>query len=84
MTDRLAAAVAELVSALRDELAATATAPGPDRLYAIPEAAALLGVSRTALYDQLAAGRIRSVKVGRRRLVPGQAIRELTGEGGAS
>jgi excisionase family DNA binding protein len=74
MSDRLASAVSELVAALREELAAEPRSIGPERLLSIDEAAAALGVGRTALYGQIAAGRCRSVKVGKRRLIPSSAI----------
>jgi excisionase family DNA binding protein len=64
--------VAALLDAVRDE-----TAPASvqvDRLLGIDEAAAVLGIGRTALYQELTAGRLRSFKVGRRRLVPTSAI----------
>lgn len=79
MSDRLATAVAELVAALRDEIA-TQRRPSerePDRLLSIEQAARALGIGRTALYSEIGAGRIRSVKVGRRRLVPSSAISEV-------
>lgn len=77
MSDRLVAAVAELVEALRADLQATMAAPdGPDRLLSIPEAADALGIGRSALYGEIGAGRLRTVKVGRRRLVPSSAIAE--------
>jgi len=79
MNDRLATAVTELVAALRDEIA-TERRPSerePDRLLSIEQAARALGVGRTALYSEIGAGRIRSVKVGRRRLVPSSAISEV-------
>lgn len=75
MSDRLSAALAELAAAIREEVRAEATpAAGPDRLLSVDEAAAMLGIGRTALYGELQAGRCRSVKVGRRRLVPSGAI----------
>jgi excisionase family DNA binding protein len=76
MSDRLVAAVTELVAALREELRAEATAAavGPDRLLGIPDVAIALGVTRSTVYQELAAGRLRSLKVGRRRLVPSSAI----------
>ena len=79
MSDRLTAAVTELVAALRDETA-TQRRPSerePDRLLSIEQAARALGIGRTALYSEIGAGRIRSVKVGRRRLVPSSAISEV-------
>jgi len=76
MSDRLALALAELVDALRAEIATEARpdAGAPDRLLSVDEAAALLGIGRSRLYDELTAQRVRSVKVGRRRLVPSGAI----------
>ncbi len=71
----------ELVRAIvREELAAaqakpTAT-PAPDRLYTPAEAAQLLGIGRTTLYVEIAAQRIRTLKVGRLRRVPASAIGE--------
>ena len=78
MTDRLALALAELVEALRAELEPASPASGqgaPERLLSVPEAAEALGIGRTALYAEIQAGRCRSVKVGRRRLVPASALR---------
>ena len=68
--------MAELVAAIRAEIAAQATppAPVPDRLLSINEAAGALGIGRSRLYEEVAAGRLRSLKVGRRRLVPASAI----------
>ena len=51
-----------------------ATSPAAERLLDVNEAAALLGIGRTATYGELQAGRLASVKVGRRRLVPAGAI----------
>jgi excisionase family DNA binding protein len=79
MNDRLATAVTELAAALRDEIA-TERRPSEresDRLLSIEQAAQALGIGRTALYSEIGAGRIRSVKVGRRRLVPSSAISEV-------
>ena len=79
MSDRLQAAVMELVEALRDEIAVEArpSEREPDHLLSIERAALALGIGRTALYSEIWAGRIRSVKVGRRRLVPSSAISEV-------
>lgn len=86
MSDRLAAALAELVNALREELAASTPPIGPDepeQLYGIERAADLMGIGRTALYGEIQAGRLRSLKVGRRRLVPASAIAEYANRAGA-
>ncbi len=77
MSDRLASALAELVDALRAELAADLTrdAGAPERLLSIPEAAqALGGIGRTRLYGEIQAGRLRVIHVGRRVLVPASSI----------
>jgi excisionase family DNA binding protein len=84
MSDRLSTAVIELVAALRDEVA-TDPRPSerePDGLLSIEQAARALGIGRTALYSEIGAGRIRSVKVGRRRLVPSSAISEIASRQG--
>lgn len=44
------------------------------RLHPITAAAARIGMSRSRLYELLGAGELRSVKVGRRRLIPESAI----------
>jgi excisionase family DNA binding protein len=79
MSDRLSTAVIELVAALRDEIATERRPSGrePDRLLSIEQAARALGIGRTALYSEIGARRIRSIKVGRRRLVPSSAISEV-------
>ncbi len=81
--ERVRAAVEELVAALlavaRADLAQTAA---PDRLLDVTAAARQLGIGRSALYGELAAGRLRSMKVGRRRLVPSGAIAEYVSRDG--
>lgn len=80
MSTRLEAAVVELVEAVREELRselASATIDRPARLLSITEAAELLGLSRTRLYGELRSGRLRSIHVGRRVLVPSSAIAEF-------
>ena len=76
MTDRLTAALAELVEALREELRTEAHADPrtPDRLYAIPETAERLAVGRTMVYDLIGRGELRVIRVGRRVLVPAGEI----------
>ena len=46
-------------------------------LYTVPEAGGLLRVSRTRVFEMIAAGELRSIKIGRRRLVPAAALDEL-------
>lgn len=49
----------------------------PERhLYRIPEAMQLLSMSRSVIYEQIRAGRLKSVTQGRTRLIPAQAINE--------
>ena len=42
--------------------------------FSMAEAADLLGVSRVTLYNQIAAGNLETVKVGRRRLITREQI----------
>jgi excisionase family DNA binding protein len=75
--DPIETATRELVAALRAEIAAANTRePEPDRLLGIPDAAAALGIGRSMLYEEIARGRIRTVLIGRRRLVPSGAVRD--------
>ncbi|WP_032773360.1 helix-turn-helix domain-containing protein [Streptomyces sp. NRRL F-2202] len=46
----------------------------PPALYRVPDAARVLGLSRSVVYDLIRAGRLRTVKQGRTRLVPASAI----------
>jgi excisionase family DNA binding protein len=52
------------------------TSEGPvDRLaYSVDEAAAVTGLSRDLLYDQMRAGRLAYLKVGRRRIITRQHL----------
>ncbi|MFD8663717.1 helix-turn-helix domain-containing protein [Streptomyces globisporus] len=43
-------------------------------LYRVPDAVRVLGLSRSVVYDLIRAGRLRTVKEGRTRLVPASAI----------
>jgi excisionase family DNA binding protein len=78
MSSRLDAAVAELAEALAEavRMEAASSPATPDRLLSVDEGAAMLGIGRSVLYAEIGAGRLRSLRVGRRRLVPGSAIRE--------
>ena len=78
MTDRLAAALAELAAAIRAEVG-TVDHGAPDRLLSIPEAAESLGIGRSALYGEIGAGRLRVIRIGRRVLIPSSAISERIG-----
>ena len=48
----------------------------PKLAYSITEAMAVIGIGRTMLYEQIKAGNIRIVKVGRRTLITAAAISE--------
>lgn len=75
LTPRLAAAVAELAAAVVEQVvAALDGVPGPDRLLDLTEAADRLSLSRTQLYSLIGQGALHTIKVGKRRLVPEQAI----------
>lgn len=50
------------------------TARDRKALYRIPKAVALLSLSRSVIYEQIRAGRLRTVQQGRTRLVPASAI----------
>jgi excisionase family DNA binding protein len=70
-------ATRELVAALRAEIvAASVRGPEPDRLLALPDAADALCIGRSMLYGEIAAGRLRTIRVGRRRLVPSSAVND--------
>lgn len=44
------------------------------QLYRVDQAARVLSMGRTAIYELIRSGRLRSVKEGRMRLVPASAI----------
>jgi excisionase family DNA binding protein len=46
-------------------------------MLTVPEAAAVLGISRSVFYELLLAGQIRSVKIGRARRVPFVVLEEF-------
>jgi excisionase family DNA binding protein len=50
--------------------------PGAPVLYRVDEAAEALRLSRSVLYELIRSGRLRTVKAGRRRLVPVAALTE--------
>ncbi len=45
--------------------------------YTVPEAAALLGISRDLAYGLVRVGKLRTVRLGRRIVVPKDALAEL-------
>lgn len=54
-------------------------------LYDVMEAAGITSLGRTKLLEEVATGRLRSVKVGRRRLIPRAALEDyVTGLSGGT
>jgi excisionase family DNA binding protein len=51
-----------------------ATWPLDKQLYRVTEAMAVLSMSRSAIYEEIRSGRLRSVKRGRSRLISASAI----------
>lgn len=51
-------------------------APVPPVVYRVEEAADALRISRSGIYELIRSGRLRTVKVGSRRLVPVEALTE--------
>ena len=49
-------------------------------LYRVPEAMAVLSLSRTVIYELLRSGRLRSVHEGRTRLIPAEALRDYVAQ----
>lgn len=62
---------------LTDEMPGASAIPDELRAYTVPRAAQMLGLSEVYLRVMLKRGDIRSVKAGRRVLVPATAIREF-------
>lgn len=83
MSARVTAALRELADAFEELEQLQAAPPAPDRLLSIDEAAAMLGLGRSRVYLEIAAGRLSSLKVGRRRLVPAAAIARYIAEAAA-
>jgi excisionase family DNA binding protein len=48
----------------------------PPRLIRVEEAAKLLNIGRSAVYDLIRSGRLRSVKIGKSRRIPREAVDE--------
>lgn len=79
---RSAATALRAAAAALDEAASSIEPdPGLQRLLSIEETRELLSLSRTALYGLLDRGSLRSVKVGRRRMVPSGDVRQLLERG---
>ncbi|CAM5334010.1 excisionase family DNA-binding protein [Streptomyces abikoensis] len=55
---------------------ATITLAPRRRLHSVATAAEILGIGRSSTYDEIRLGRLRTVRCGRRRLVPEEYIDE--------
>lgn len=47
------------------------------KTYTVPEAAAVLGIGRTAAYEAVRSGKIPTLRIGKRLLVPRAALERL-------
>jgi excisionase family DNA binding protein len=85
MSDRLERALVELADAIRDDVRVELAdrIGGPPQLLSVGQAARHLGIGRTATYAAIGRGELRSLKVGRRRLIPADALAELALRGTA-
>jgi excisionase family DNA binding protein len=54
---------------------------GERRVYQVMEAVAAYRISKSTIYKLMAAGALKSVKVGGRRLIPVEALEALIGGG---
>jgi excisionase family DNA binding protein len=52
----------------------TSTEPNERLAYSVDEAAAITGLSRDLLYDQMRAGKLSYLKIGRRRIITRQHL----------
>jgi excisionase family DNA binding protein len=57
--------------------------PAQRLAYSVDEAAAITGLSRDLLYDQMRAGRLAYLKVGRRRIITHQHLQDFLTRGAA-
>ena len=77
MTPEHAARIRGACDALGDALIAamseSSTAPMPDRLLSVEEAAEAIGVTRSTLYEHVLP-QLKTVRVGRRVLIPSRAV----------
>jgi excisionase family DNA binding protein len=78
MSSRLDAAVAELAAAIRQEVRdELRSGDGPPVLLSVDQAAQRTGIGRTSIYQAMASGQLRSLRIGRRRLIAVDALADL-------
>jgi len=58
----------------------TTANPEPAMLFAIHEAADILGIGRTNVYALLKTGKLQSVRIGGRRLIPRTALEQFVAD----
>jgi excisionase family DNA binding protein len=58
-----------------------ANLPDERRAYRVNEAVAVYRLSRSTLYKLIAAGKLRTIKIGGRRLIPREALETLLTSG---
>jgi excisionase family DNA binding protein len=80
---RIRVALAQLGDAIADALRESKEHDEVERLLDIDTAARMLSLGRTKVYSELQAGRLRSVRAGRRRLIPASAIADYAERGDA-
>lgn len=73
----LAATIAAVLAATQSE---PAPVPAPATVLTVDEAADRLKVSRSLIYSQLRSGELRSIRLGRRRLIPAAEVDRIIGE----
>ncbi|MEC4612862.1 helix-turn-helix domain-containing protein [Tsukamurella tyrosinosolvens] len=72
----LAAAIAALIAAVQQP-SPSPSAPGVPQMLTAAEAAEGLRVSKSTVYHLINNGALRSVKIGRRRLIPAASLQDL-------
>lgn len=58
--------------------------PAPKLLYDVEEVVELVGIGRSKLYQYILSGELRSLRLGRRRKIPADALPEFLERMGAS
>lgn len=81
-TPELTAAIAALLAAVGQ--ARPVTPAAPQTMLTVREAAEYLRCSESLIYAQMKDGRLRGVKVGRRRLIPMRELVRITEDGAAA
>jgi len=59
----------------------TSPPPAPKLAYSVDQACQAIAISRSKLYELIADGRIRALKIGARTLIPAESLHALIAEG---